>query len=306
MGERAPQKIPWKLPREPSQPSFDREQQWQGFESPRMWYIPGVLRDLPELDRLEQRLLKKVARASSEYQLIEPNDKILVAVSGGKDSHVLLHLLALISRRAPFPFSLIAVNIDQGQPGFPKDVLPNYFAAMGYDFRVVCEDTYSIVKEKVPSGKTACSLCSRLRRGILYTQAKLLGVTKIALGHHRDDFIETLLLNLLYSGQIKAMPARLHSDDGQNVVIRPLVYCTEEEVAHYAAEKAFPIVACSICGSQSNLRRRRIKELIAQLAQENPDVPNSLMAALENVRPSQLLDRKLLRLLNQTDSTFAE
>ena len=253
-----------------------------------------VLRESPEFLRLESRLLKKVARASSNYNLIEPGDKILVAVSGGKDSHVLLHLMALIRRRAPFPFSLIALNIDQGQPGFPRDVLPSYFAAMGYDYRIVTEDTYSVVKEKVPSGKTTCSLCSRLRRGILYTQATKLGVTKIALGHHRDDFIETLLLNLLFSGQIRAMPARLHSDDRRHVVIRPLVYCTEAEVAHYAKQMAFPIVPCSLCGNQPNLQRRRVKELIAQLSQENFNIPNNLMAALENVRPSQLLDRELI------------
>jgi tRNA 2-thiocytidine biosynthesis protein TtcA len=256
--------------------------------------VQPVLQSPSETSRLESRLLKKVARASSDFNLIEPGDRILVAASGGKDSHALLHLLALIARRAPFPYSLIAVNIDQGQPGFPKEVLPNYFAARGYDYRIVTEDTYSVVKEKIPSGKTACSLCSRLRRGILYTQAAQLGATKIALGHHRDDFIETLLLNILYSGQIKAMPARLVSDDQQHVVIRPLVYCTEAELVQYAREREFPIIPCSLCGSQPNLQRRRVKELIAQLSGENPNVPNNLMAALQNVRPSQLLDRVLL------------
>lgn len=256
--------------------------------------MPDVSQTPTDTSRLETRLLKKVARASSDFSLIEPGDRILVAVSGGKDSHTLLQLLALISRRAPFPFSLIAVNIDQGQPGFPKQTLPDYFAAKGYDFRVVAEDTYSVVKEKIPSGKTTCSLCSRLRRGILYTQATQLGVTKIALGHHRDDFIETLLLNLLYSGQIKAMPARLVSDDKRHIVIRPLVYCTETEIAEYAREQAFPIIPCALCGSQPNLQRRRVKELIAQLSMENPNVPGNLMAALENVRPSQLLDRALI------------
>ncbi len=263
--------------------------------------LPDVPPEPDDIDRLESRLLKKIARASHDHLLIEPGDKIMVAVSGGKDSHVLLHLLELIRRRAPFKFSLIALNVDQCQPGFPKDLLPNYFAERGYDFRIVTEDTYSVVKEKIPEGKTTCSLCSRLRRGILYTRATQLEVTKIALGHHRDDFIETLLLNLLYSGQIKAMPARLQSDDGRHVVIRPLVYCAESEIAHYARAKAFPIIPCSLCGSQPNLQRQRVKELIANLSLENASVPNSLMAALENVRPSQLLDRNLLARLGGPD-----
>ena len=262
--------------------------------------MPKVFQVSSDASHLESRLLKKVARASADFGLIEPGDRILVAVSGGKDSHALLQLLALISRRAPFPFSLLAVNIDQGQPGFPKQVLPDYFAAKGYDFRIVTEDTYSVVKEKIPAGKTTCSLCSRLRRGILYTQASALGATKIALGHHRDDFIETLLLNVLYAGQIKAMPARLVSDDKRHVVIRPLVYCTEAEIAEYAKEQAFPIIPCELCGSQPNLQRRRIKQLIAELSAENPNVPCNLLAALGNVRPSQLLDQSLLSRIPET------
>jgi tRNA 2-thiocytidine biosynthesis protein TtcA len=243
-----------------------------------------------DADRLESRLIKKVAQASHDYRLIEPNDKIVVAVSGGKDSHVLLHILERIRQRAPFPFSLVALNIDQGQPGFPKDILPKYFAEKGYEFLIVNEDTYSVVREKTPAGKTSCSLCSRLRRGILYTQASRLGATKIALGHHRDDLIETLLLNLFFAGQIKAMPARLQSDDGRNVVIRPLAYCAETDIASFAAAKAFPIVPCSLCSNQVNLQRQRMKELILQLSGENPHVSNSLAAALRNVRPSHLLD----------------
>ena len=265
-----------------------------------------MLRESPESNRLETRLMRNIVRASSEYQLIEPHDKILVAVSGGKDSHVLLHLLAKIRRRAPFPFSLIALNIDQGQPGFPKDILPNYFNAMGYDYRIVTEDTYSVVKEKISPGKTTCSLCSRLRRGILYTQATRLGASKIALGHHANDFIETLLLNLLFAGQIKAMPARLLSDDRRHIVIRPLVHCTEAEIGRYAEEKAFPIVPCSLCSAQPNQQRRRIKELIAQLSQENPHVSSSIMAALGNVRPSHLLDRELLNPLGGIDTADSD
>lgn len=254
-----------------------------------------------EDERLEPRLLRKVARASSDFGLIEPHDRVLVAVSGGKDSHALLQLLAQIRRRTPFPFSLIALNVDQGQPGFPKDVLPRYFREKGYDFRIVTEDTYSVVKEKIPEGKTACSLCSRLRRGILYTQASELGATKIALGHHRDDFIETLLLNLFFSGQIKAMPARLVSDDKRHVVIRPLVYCTEAELSQYAQQEGFPIIPCSFCGSQPNLQRQKIKQLIAELARENCNIPNNIMAALGNVRASHLLDRQLFGISSMSE-----
>jgi tRNA 2-thiocytidine biosynthesis protein TtcA len=247
-----------------------------------------------DVARLEERIIKKVAQASGDFRLIEPNDKIMVAVSGGKDSHVLLHILERIRQRAPFPFSLLALNIDQGQPGYPKNTLPTYFAAEGYEYLIVTEDTYSVVKEKTPPGKTACSMCSRLRRGILYTQATKLGVTKIALGHHRDDLIETLLLNLFFAGQIKTMPARLLSDDKRHVVIRPLAYCTESEIAQLAAAKEFPIVPCSSCSQQENLQRKRVKNLIAQLSQENPHIPDSLAASLKNVRLTHLLDTRLL------------
>lgn len=247
-----------------------------------------------DVARLESRLLKKLAQASHDYRLIEPGDRILVAVSGGKDSHALLHLLEQIRRRAPFPFSLIALNIDQGQPGFPKEVLPTYFREQGYEHVIVTEDTYSVVREKTENGKVTCSLCSRLRRGILYTQASRLGATKIALGHHRDDLIETLLLNLFFTGQIKAMPARLTTDDQRHVVIRPLVYCSESELAQYAAQKAFPIVPCSLCSNQENLQRQRVKALVAELAQQNPHIPNNLAAALKNLRPSHLLDPRFL------------
>lgn len=247
------------------------------------------------MTRLEKRLLAQVAQASADYSLIEPNDRILVAVSGGKDSHALLWLLAEIRRRAPFAFSLLAVNVDQGHPGFPKQLLPDYFTRHGFEHRIVEEDTYSIVQQKVPAGKTQCSLCSRLRRGILYSVAQELGATKIALGHHRDDVIETLLLNLLYSGQLKTMPPRLRSDDGKNVVIRPLVHCAEADLARYAEERQFPIIPCDLCGSQQNLHRQRVKRLIAQLSADNPNVRGNLFAALCNVRPSHLLDRELMR-----------
>jgi tRNA 2-thiocytidine biosynthesis protein TtcA len=242
------------------------------------------------MDRLEKRLLAEVARASHDFKLIEPGDRIMVAVSGGKDSHALLYLLREIQKRAPFDFSLFALNVDQGHPGFPQRVLPDYFEREGYEYKIIQEDTYAVVKEKVPEGKTFCSLCSRLRRGILYTQAVALGATKIALGHHRDDVIETLLLNLLYSGQLKAMPARLRSDDGRNVVIRPLVYLSEAELQEFSDAKAFPIIPCDLCGSQENLQRKQIKNLLNDLDAKNPLVRKNVFAALGNVRLSHLYD----------------
>ena len=260
------------------------------------------------MERVEHRLRSQVARASSDFSLLEPGDRVMVAVSGGKDSHALLYLLRELARRAPFEFSLVAVNVDQGHPGFPKSVLPDYFRREGYEFEIVEEDTYSIVKEKVPAGKTTCSLCSRLRRGILYTTASRLGCTKIALGHHRDDVIETLLLNLFFSGQTKAMPPRLRSDDGRHVVIRPLVYAAEEDIAAFAAEREFPIIPCDLCGSQEQLQRKRVKALLTSLEAENPNVRRNLLAALGNVRPTHLLDhglRKQLGLLEASEQDDA-
>lgn len=250
---------------------------------------------------LELRLLKQLARASQDHRLIEPNDRIMVAVSGGKDSLSLLHLLREIQRRAPFEFSLIAVNVDQKQPGFPADMLPRYFTEQGFPFEIVNDDTYSVVKEKVPEGKGYCSLCSRLRRGILYTTAKRLGVTKIALGHHRDDCIETLLLNAFFSGQLRAMPARFRADDGINVVIRPLIYCAERDIAAFARDKQLPIIPCNLCGSQPNLQRQNIKRLLSELEQDHPHIKNSLFAATRNVRATHLLDRDLLSDLGHPD-----
>ena len=249
------------------------------------------------MDRLEKRLLAEVARASHDFRLIEPGDRVMVAVSGGKDSYGMLYLLRQIQRRAPFQFSLVAVNIDQGHPGFPDRTLPEYFEREGYEYRIVKEDTYSIVKEKVPEGKTFCALCSRLRRGILYNVAAEMKCTKIALGHHRDDVIETLLLNLLYSGQLKAMPARLRSDDGRNVVIRPLVYVSEVELAEFAETQAFPIIPCDLCGSRENLQRKQIKNLLTDLNAKNPKVRANVFAALGNVRPSHLYDVALRQAL---------
>ena len=255
------------------------------------------------MDRLEHRLLGQVARASADFGLLEAGDRVLVAVSGGKDSHGLLYLLRELRKKAPFPFSIVAVNVDQGHPGFPDRLLPEYFEREGYEYRIVQEDTYSVVKEKVPEGKTYCSLCSRLRRGILYTLAQEIGATKIALGHHQADVVETLLLNLFYAGQMKAMPARLRSDDGRNVVIRPLVYCSEGDLTEFAAQKAFPIIPCDLCGSQENLQRKQIKALIAELSAKNPHVRGNLFNALANIRPTHLYDLKLRQAAGVTEAS---
>jgi len=254
------------------------------------------------MERLEKKLLSAVGRASADFRLLEPGDRVMVAVSGGKDSHAMLYLLRELQKRAPFEFSLFALNVDQGHPGFPSQLLPEYFEREGYEYVVVSEDTYSVVTEKVPEGKTYCSLCSRLRRGILYTQAQKLGATKIALGHHRDDVIETLMLNLLYAGQLKAMPARLRSDDGRNVVIRPLVYVSEVELAELARLKQFPIIPCDLCGSQDNLKRQQVKQLLTKLNDENPTVRANVFAALGNVRPSHLFDVGLRRALGADEA----
>jgi tRNA 2-thiocytidine biosynthesis protein TtcA len=253
--------------------------------------------NLPPEVRLEKRLGRAMAKAIDDFQMVAEGDRILVAVSGGKDSYTLHHLLAALAPRAPVSFSLIAVNIDQGHPGYPGHVLTEYMRNAGHDFRMVHEDTYSIVTDKIPEGKTYCSLCSRLRRGILYRLAGELGCTKIALGHHRDDILDTLMLNLFFAGQMKAMPPKLVSDDGAHVVIRPLVYCAEDDIAAYAAEKGFPILPCDLCGSQENLQRKIVGNLLATMERQHPGIRASMLAALTNVRPSHLLDKGLWKKL---------
>jgi tRNA 2-thiocytidine biosynthesis protein TtcA len=242
---------------------------------------------------LRRKLAKSRARAIADFEMIADGDRILCAVSGGKDSYALHALLVDLARRAPVRFEVLAVNIDQGHPGYPGHLLTDYMAAGGHPFRMVAEDTYSIVTDKIPEGKTYCSLCSRLRRGILYRLARELDCTKIALGHHRDDAITTLMLNLIFSGQLKAMPPKLVSDEGDNVVVRPLIYCAEDDLAAFAAEERFPIIPCDLCGSQDNLQRKAVSRLLAELDVKWPGARRNMLAALGNVRPSHLFDKGL-------------
>jgi tRNA 2-thiocytidine biosynthesis protein TtcA len=252
-----------------------------------------------DVARLEKRLLRATAQAIQDFGLVEQGDRIMVAVSGGKDSYTLLHLLMRLRERAPIDFDLVAVNLDQGQPGYPAGVVEGHLRSVGVPYRMIARDTYSVVRRLVPEGKTTCSVCSRLRRGVLYGAAIEMGCTKIALGHHRDDLVETLLLSALYSGALKSMPAKLLAKDGRNVVVRPLCYAAEEDVAAFAEAMRFPIVPCDLCGSQPNLRRRRVKELLTELSREHPAVKGNLLHALARVVPSHLLDRDLHRAVAQ-------
>lgn len=247
----------------------------------------------PTREVLERKLGRAVSRAIVDYKMIDDGDRILVAVSGGKDSHTLLYFLRELQRKAPVRFELKVVNVDQGHPGYPADVLREYMARERYDFTMVEEDTYSIVTEKIPAGKTYCSLCSRLRRGILYRVAKELGCRKVALGHHRDDILQTLFLNLIFAGQLGSMPPKLLTDKRSHVVIRPMVYCAEEDIRAFAQLAEFPILPCDLCGSQEQLQRKRVGRLIDDLERERPGTKAVMLAALQNVRPSQLLDRSL-------------
>ena len=245
------------------------------------------------LQRLKKRLESEVGKAIADYNMIEQGDTVLVCISGGKDSYAMLSVLMAMQKRAPVDFRLIAMNLDQKQPGFPADVLPTYLAGLGVEYRIVEQDTYSIVKEKIPEGKTTCSLCSRLRRGVIYRTAKELGANKIALGHHRDDIVHTLFLNLLFGGKLKAMPPKLLTDDGAHVVIRPLAYCSESDIARFARGMEFPIIPCNLCGSQDNLQRQKIREMMAGWDQRYPGRTESVFSALQNIVPSHLADNAL-------------
>ena len=243
--------------------------------------------------RLESRLRSQVGKAIADYGMIADGDRVMVCLSGGKDSYALLSLLLVLQRAAPVSFELVAVNLDQKQPGFPAHVLPDYLAALGVPFHIIEQDTYSVVKRVIPIGKTTCGLCSRLRRGALYSYAAAQGFNRIALGHHRDDIMETLFLNMFFGGSLKAMPPKLRSDDGRNVVIRPLAYCRESELARYATAKNFPLSPCNLCGSQENLQRQEIKGMLADWERRFPGRIESIAAAMSNVAPSQLMDSSL-------------
>ncbi|WP_173053766.1 tRNA 2-thiocytidine(32) synthetase TtcA [Candidatus Nitrotoga sp. AM1P] len=244
-------------------------------------------------NRLRGRLEQQVGRAIGDFNMIEEGDTIMVCMSGGKDSYTLLEILLTLQKRAPVNFRLIAMNLDQKQPGFPEHILPDYFKSIGIEYHIETQDTYSIVKEKIPEGKTTCSLCSRLRRGIIYRVAGELGANKIALGHHRDDMIETLFLNIFFGGKLKAMPPKLVTDKGGHVVIRPLAYCAEKDVASFARTLKFPIIPCNLCGAQENLQRQNIKEMLIAWERQYPGRSQSIFTAMQNVKPSHLMDSTL-------------
>lgn len=246
-----------------------------------------------EFNKLQKRLRRNVGQAITDYNMVEEGDRIMVCLSGGKDSYAMLDILLNLQKTAPVAFELVAVNMDQKQPGFPEHVLPEYLTSLGVPFHIVERDTYSVVKSVVPEGKTTCGLCSRLRRGTLYGFAQEIGATKIALGHHRDDIVETLFLNMFHAGRLKAMPPKLLSDDKRNIVIRPLAYCRETDLTAYAEHKRFPIIPCNLCGSQENLQRQVVKQMLAEWDKKHPGRVDTIFSSLQRVSPSQLADRNL-------------
>ncbi len=250
-----------------------------------------------EADKLAKRLRHQVGRAIADFGMIEDGDKVMVCLSGGKDSYTMLDVLLQLQKKAPVRFSITAVNLDQKQPGFPEHVLPDYLRSLGVDFHIIEQDTYSVVSRVIPQGKTMCSLCSRLRRGALYTYAEEHGFTKIALGHHRDDMVNTFFLNLFFHAKLSGMPPKLLSDDGKHVVIRPLAYVRESDIEQYAVQKGFPIIPCNLCGSQENLQRAQVKKMLQQWERESPGRVETMARALGDIRPSQLADPKLFDFL---------
>ncbi|MDP2826907.1 MAG: tRNA 2-thiocytidine(32) synthetase TtcA [Sulfuritalea sp.] len=255
-----------------------------------------------EANKLAKRLRREVGQAIADFNMIEAGDKVMVCLSGGKDSFALLDILLFLREHAPIAFDIVAVNLDQKQPGFPAEVLPNYLREIGVPFHIENEDTYSIVKRVIPEGKTTCSLCSRLRRGVLYRVAGELGATKIALGHHRDDILQTLFLNMFFSGRLKSMPPKLVSDDGRNIVIRPLAYCRERDLEAWAEARAFPIIPCNLCGSQPNLQRQQVKQMLRDWDKRFPGRIETMFRSLGNVVPSHLLDARLFDFAGLTAS----
>ncbi|NLV00566.1 tRNA 2-thiocytidine(32) synthetase TtcA [Marinomonas sp. UCMA 3892] len=259
-----------------------------------------------ELNKLQKRLRRLTGQAIADFNMIEDGDKVMVCLSGGKDSYTMLEILRNLQASAPINFSIVAVNLDQKQPGFPEHILPAYLEELGVDFHILERDTYSIVKEIVPEGKTTCGLCSRLRRGSLYGFAEEIGATKIALGHHRDDILETLFLNMFFGGKLKSMPPKLLSDDGKHIVIRPLAYCKEEDIEAFSVMKEYPIIPCNLCGSQENLQRQVVKDMLQKWEKEFPGRTESMFSAIQNVVPSHLADTKLFDFkgLKQSPAAF--
>ncbi|KAA1186722.1 tRNA 2-thiocytidine(32) synthetase TtcA [Photorhabdus heterorhabditis] len=251
-----------------------------------------------EFNKLQKRLRRNVGNAIIDYNMIEENDIVMACISGGKDSFAMLDILLNLQKAAPIEFKVVAVNLDQKQPGFPEHILPQYFESLDIPYYIVDKDTYSVVKEKIPEGKTTCGLCSRLRRGTLYSFAEKIGATKVALGHHLDDIVETLFLNMFHGSRMKAMPPKLRSDDGRNVVIRPLTYCREKDLVNYAEYKEFPIIPCNLCGSQENLQRQAIKAMLVDWDKKTPGRVESIFKSIQNVSPSQLADKALFDFVN--------
>ncbi|MEC7939097.1 MAG: tRNA 2-thiocytidine(32) synthetase TtcA [Pseudomonadota bacterium] len=255
-------------------------------------------KEVLEFNKLQKRLRRNVGNAIIDYNMIEENDVVMACISGGKDSFAMLDILLRLREAAPIKFDVVAVNLDQKQPGFPEHILPEYFETLNIPYYIVDKDTYSVVKEKIPEGKTTCGLCSRLRRGTLYSFAEKIGATKIALGHHMDDIVETMFLNMFHGARLKAMPPKLRSDDGRNVVIRPLTYCRETDLIKYAEHKGFPIIPCNLCGSQENLQRQNIKAMLIDWDKKTPGRVEKIFKSIQNVSPSQLADRELFDFVN--------